>query len=58
MNQKKMDESELMIMYQNNQDFHDYIEGMRRIHPDMSVEQALRKIIVHGVAEMYRQRES
>ena len=35
-----------------------YIERMRRIHKDVSVEEVLSKKIVQGVAQYYQEREA
>ena len=37
-------------------DIEAYIERMRRIHPEVSVEEVLRKKIVQGVAQYYQER--
>lgn len=52
-----MTESELMEFYGRSRDFREYVGRMRRIHPELSEEQALRKVIVRNVAEQYRERE-
>ena len=44
--------------YEQNEDFKAYVDGMRRIHPDVSVEEVLEKKIVQNVAEYYREREA
>lgn len=52
-----MTESELMEFYGRNRDFREYIGRMRRTHPELSEEGALRKVIARNVAEQYRESE-
>ena len=44
--------------YENNENFRAYVEGMRRIHPDITVEEVLEKKVVREVAKFYQERES
>ena len=43
--------------YETNENFKAYVEGMRRIHPEVSVEEVLEKKVVKEVAEFYTERE-
>lgn len=43
--------------YKTNENFKAYVDGMRRIHPEVSVEEVLEKKVVREVAEYYEERD-
>ena len=54
----KDDEYYIIDTEQHNKNFMGYVDRMRRIHPDVSVEEVLSKKIVQGVAQYYQEREA
>ena len=44
--------------YQTNENFRAYVDGFRRIHPEMTVEEVLAKKVVKNVAEYYEERDN
>lgn len=49
--------NDILEYYKNNENFQAYIAGMRRIHPEVSVEEVLEKKVVREVAEYYEERD-
>ena len=42
--------------YETNENFRAYVDGMRRTHPEVAVEDVLEQKIVKEVAEFFRER--
>ena len=49
--------TDLKNYYETNENFRAYVDGMRRIHPELSVDDVLEKLMVKEVAQFYQERE-
>ena len=52
---KKM--TDIKEYYENNENFRAYVDGFKRIHPEVSVEEVLEKKVVREVADYYAEKE-
>ena len=49
--------TDILQYYQTNENFREYVDAMRRIHPEVSVEEVLEKKVVQEVANFYQEKD-
>ena len=49
--------TDLKEYYKKNDNFKEYVDKFRRIHPELTVDDILEKIIVLNVADFYKERD-